>query len=308
MIIVGAGLAGLLAGCHFQNAAIIEAGPKRQSHKALLRFRSSSVGDSVGVEFKSVKVYKGIYVDGKFESPNIKLANQYSKKVIGSTTNRSIWDINTVERYIAPEDFIDILIDKCRNRISWNEPLNRNLLLSQRISNSSPIISTMPLPILIGMLKEFDEFTNYKFPEFKYSDINVVRWRINNCDVNQTIYFPDPDLALYRASITGSLLIAEFKGKMPIDNDKGLICEAFGICGENLEKIEYGSQQFGKILEIDDNWRKAFIHRLTNDYSIFSLGRFGTWRNILLDDVIHDISVLKRLIGASKYDIRMNSI
>ena len=55
--IVGAGLAGLIAGSIFPRAQLFEAGDESQSiHKAVLRFRTSAVGDATGVEFKKVNV------------------------------------------------------------------------------------------------------------------------------------------------------------------------------------------------------------------------------------------------------------
>src|SRR5262245_20189064 len=59
MIIWGAGLAGLLAGTQFQTATIVEAGPEGMAnHMAVLRFRTSAVGDATGIPFRKVKVYK----------------------------------------------------------------------------------------------------------------------------------------------------------------------------------------------------------------------------------------------------------
>lgn len=53
MIILGAGLSGLIAGCMFPLAKIIESSKKEDyfsnSHKALLRFRTSAVGDALGI-------------------------------------------------------------------------------------------------------------------------------------------------------------------------------------------------------------------------------------------------------------------
>jgi hypothetical protein len=47
------------------------------------------------------------------------------------------------------------------------------------------------------------------------------------------------------------------------------------------------------------------LFRLTHERNIYSLGRFATWRNILLDDVVDDIAAIKKLLKAnSAYDIR----
>jgi hypothetical protein len=47
------------------------------------------------------------------------------------------------------------------------------------------------------------------------------------------------------------------------------------------------------------------LFRLTHEHNVFSLGRFATWRNILLDDVVDDIVQVKRLLkSSSAYDLR----
>jgi hypothetical protein len=298
MKILGAGIAGLIAGHVFQNARIYEAGSEGHvNHKALLRFRSNAVGDAVGIDFKKVRVHKGIWIDGGFEQPNIMLANLYSQKVVGKILDRSIWKLDSVDRFIAPEDFIEQLIDRCGKRIEWNSPMADEALRQ----NKTPTISTIPMSVVAtAFYGEFESATDK--PEFKFAPIVVKRWRVQDCDVNQTIYYPAPETPLYRASITGDLLIAEFAS----EPTTGCIIDMFNSFGIQttvcVEPIETVSQRFGKIAPVDDAWRKKFIYDLSTNHNIYSLGRFGTWRNLLLDDVLHDCSVIKRLINSTTYD------
>ncbi len=289
MKIYGAGIAGLLAGCMFQTARIYEAGPEGTAqHKAVLRFRSSAVGDAVGIDFRKVRVHKGVWFEGKFVQPSIQLANYYSRKVICRLADRSIWNLDPVDRFIAPEDFIGILADRCFGRIEWNHPVTAEEILNC----PEPAISTLPMNLMANFLRT--EGT----PDFSYAPIVVRRWRIPNADVFQTVYFPDPETNLYRVSITGNLLIAEYAGQA----DDYYFWDAFGMQPSDGEPIEKVSQRYGKIAKIDEAWRKRFIFDLSHRHQIFSLGRFGTWRNLLLDDVLQDISVLKKLMNTSSYD------
>ena len=285
-IIVGAGLAGLITGSVFPRAKLFEAGSEEQCvHKAVLRFRSPAVGDATGVAFKKVKVNKGIWFAGGFDVPDIMLANMYSKKVVGKLADRSIWNIEPVERYIAPEDLIQQLIERCGNRIEWDSPL-------EEIPRGA--ISTIPMHALAHALKFPD------VPVFQYSGIKVERFIIEGADVYQTVYFPCPSLNVYRASITKDMLIAEYVGE-PSEEDLNEICMAFGLEADDLVKKDQTSQRFGKIAPIDEGWRRNFIYQATKQHGIYSIGRFATWRNVLLDDVVHDAHVIKQLIQGDDY-------
>jgi len=301
MYIFGAGIAGLIAATQFQQAEVIEAGPENSTnHKALLRFRSSKVGDAVGIDFRKVRVHKGIWADGEFHQPSIMLANQYSQKVINKLADRSIWNIEPSDRYIAPEDFIEQLINRVGKRITWSQAVNAEDIKSATDQNRK-MISTVPMNI---MAKILGISTDQKFTS---APIKVERYRVRNADVFQTIYFPSPETNLYRASITKDLLILEYiqSAENPEANDDNDIIEvliAFGLTLFSVEKLETVSQRFGKIANIDDDWRKRFIFELSTHHDIYSLGRFATWRNILLDDVIDDISVIKKLMNSNIYE------
>lgn len=295
MKIYGAGIAGLLAGCHFQRSAILEAGSEGQAqHKAVLRFRTPEVGDAVGIDFRKVRVHKGLWFDGKDVAPSIKLANWYSKKVVCKLADRSIWNLDPADRYIAPEDFLAQLAERCAGRIVWNHPVTREDVFG----SEEPAISTLPMSLMHKWVMEQYGAAASNAPEFKYAPIVVRRWRIPDADVFQTVYFPSPETTLYRASITGDLLIAEYVD----DSDDFDLFPAFGLSAAECSPIEKVSQRYGKIARIDDAWRKNFMFELTHRHQIYSLGRFGTWRNILMDDVLHDIGVVKKLMNTTTYD------
>lgn len=290
-MIVGAGLAGLIASHAFPRAPIIEAQPEpRAIHKALLRFRGTEVADLVGIPFRPVRVHKGIWLDGKWSEPNIQVANLYSTKVLGALADRSIWRLASETRYIAPEDLYERLVEAQYSRIQWGTQASFH-------RGQEPVISTAPMPVVLRSLGvHCDE-------EFARSPVHVERFRLPNADVYQTVYFPGPEHTLYRASITGSMLICEFVGE-PEGEWLRDVERAFALPQE-MEWLEAVNQRYGKIAPIDEGVRRALISRLTDDAGVYSLGRFATWRNILLDDVVHDIAVIKKLINASEYDRRL---
>lgn len=291
MHIWGAGLSGLIASAIFPQAKIFEARQRDEmtGHKALLRFRSTAVADAVGIEFRKVRVQKGLWSKGEFAQPSIMHANHYSMKVAGRLLDRSVWNLDAVDRWIAPEDLVDQLVERAGNRIAWGEP--GTLWAAKR--SPFPVISTIPMDVLAKMTGRAPEF------EFERAGITVRRWRIHGADVYQTVYVSDPSTSCYRVSITGDLLIAEFIGHEIIDDFN--VFEPFGIEAWRAQEIDTTRQAFGKIAPINEAWRRFFILGASQDNNVFSLGRFATWRNILLDDIVHDCSVIKRLIGADGY-------
>lgn len=297
-VIVGAGLAGLIAGHAWPSSQLVEASPQpRQAHNALLRFRSDAIGRLTGIEFKQVRVRKGIWSDGEFRQPNIQITNKYSNKVLGKLVgDRSIWNIDACDRWIAPETFYEQLIEATAARITWSSPFDFAV-------SKEPVISTAPLPITLKACG-----TDHKL-KFERSPITVIRCRVADADVYQTVYFPDQDTSVYRISITGSLMIIEAAKKLvdgELETALFLASEVFDA--GTISVIDTVEQKYGKIAPVDDTTRKQLLFRLTHERKIYSLGRFGCWRNILLDDLIGDIDVLKRLLRSDSYFNKMASI
>jgi hypothetical protein len=289
-MIVGAGLAGLLAAHAFPTHPIVEATPEpTEIHKALLRFRTPKVGELVGIEFKAVMVDKGIYYNGAFAAPNIALSNLYARKVIGNLAARSIRHTESVKRYIAPPDLYPRLLEAVKHRISWGMPADFT-------QGKIPIINTAPLPTVLKELEYDIDVT------FQRSPIWVKRFHIPGADVYQTVYYPTEAHTMYRASITGNTLIAEFMN-CPSGRWEEDLEQSFAL--GSYRELDNAKQKFGKIADIDGDVRRALIGDLTERWGIYSLGRYGTWRNILLDDVVDDISVIRKMLTMSAYERKL---
>lgn len=194
--------------------------------------------------------------------------------------------MDAAERYVAPDNLIEQLIERCHNRIEWDTKVEKL---------EKGMISTMPMFITAKMAGRAD------LPKFDYAAINVQRWLIPDADVFQTIYFPDLETSVYRASITGDMLIVESVYE-PTEEMIDDVFNAFGIYRGATNPLEKANQRFGKIAPIDEGYRKNFIYDLTRKHGVYSLGRFAVWKNLLLDDIVHDTQVIKKLISGDNYD------
>jgi len=298
MIIIGAGMAGLIAAHHFRARRPVvfeQQGELPNNHEALLRFRSMDVSKTTGINFRKMRVRKSIMFKGTYaDRANPFLANMYSLKVTGQVVGRSIWDMEDADRYIAPPDFISQAAAGLS--ITYGKKLDRRDITA---GTENPLISTIPMPAMMHLVGW------PHVPEFSYQSIWSAQFEFQSpgVDVAQTIYYPDLEVEYYRASISGRKMIIEFMAE-PIGED-GLakiiesICMDFGIPEPQFAgRPTFKSHRYGKIIGIDEDHRKDFMYHLTREHNIYSLGRFATWRQILLDDVVNDCSVIGKMIGA----------
>lgn len=297
MIICGAGLGGLIAATQFRQAAIFEkAECPTETHRALLRFRSDAVAKATGIEFKKVRVHKAI-VDrqGIRMTPTLKDMNLYSMKVTGQLSNRSIQDLSPVDRWIAPMDFYAQLINDVGHRVHYGV----NISSPKEFTGECPVISTLPMSIFAKALGEDIEF--------KRAPITVMRFDIEGCDLYQTVYIPDPTTSIYRLSLTGPTVIVEAVDEVS-KREVAEILQTMGISSPLRSQSTVTQQRYGKISTIDEEKRKALIIRLTSEHNIYSLGRFATWRNILLDDYIKDIEQIRHMLRFGSYHKHLRRI
>lgn len=314
MIIIGAGLSGLLAANMFRKHDPIiyeKSGSLPNNHTALLRHREEKIAEATSIPFKRVKVQKGVILTSDpiqkrafIKEPNAKISNMYSFKVTGSYLNRSIDNLDDVYRYIAPEDFIH------KMSIGLNIQYGSNICkedIERWAKNKETIISTMPM-------LEMGRIIGYNLPfEFQFRTITVLTCDLFSkdiCEIYQTLYYPESSIDLYRASITGNRLILEFIGEPHnIKDDENLIKFIefileydFGINHPiHINNIKIKKNKYGKIKDVHSPARKAFIKYLTDAFNIYSLGRYAIWKNILLDDVHQDVLVIQKLIEADGY-------
>ena len=290
MIILGSGFSACLTAIMIPNCKMLETTDKTPIHNAILRFRTDRISKITGIPFKKVKVYKGIWYNDKEVKLSPRYIAQYARKVSNTITARSIVNQETVDRYIAPSDLYAQMLKLA------GEPLyDRKLVLNK---DQEPVISTIPLNVTC-----FDLGISIKLNTIMSNLIYISKYEISNCDIYMTNYYPESDTGVYRASLSGNELIIESINKILTYSDMSMVKKSFGIDTIKPKLIIASFEQHdGKLVPFDDKERKALIYKLTKEYNIYSIGRYAIWKNILLDDVVQDIEVVKRMIYKSEYD------
>ena len=308
--IVGAGMAGLLAANmlkHMQPVVYEKAKSLPNNHSAVLRFRSSIVGDTLRIPFRKVSMIKDIL---PWQSP-VADALAYSKKCSGTyRSDRSIiGGLTTGDRFIAPDNLISMMEEGLQVRYNQDFDFDEIPL--------APVISTIPMPHLMQALhwEHRNEVT------FKAERGVNVRARIKNCDAYVSLYVPDPMYPFSRISLTGDELIVECprywingadivseneeaKVRRPSDLAE-LAANCLGIDCNEVYDVRAYAQVYSKIVPIPDDIRKEFLFWATDKHNVYSLGRFATWRpSLLLDDLVNDIRLIEKWTtkGRGRYE------
>jgi hypothetical protein len=281
LVIVGAGLAGLLAGnmlARHRPTIYERQAELPNNHSAVLRFATSIIGDVLGIPFREVTMMKA---SASWMNPVADALN-YSFKNLGQyRSDRSIVKgIVTEKRYIAPPDLVAIMADRLAAPITFDTDYTFNG------EGRSPVISTIPMPILMSAL-------NYeRRPEFRFRSGRNVRAKVKECDAYCSLLVPHPESVVSRISLTGNELIVECTAKEEPDATTiiGIACELLGFRDKDVSDVTEYKQQYQKIMPISEAERKNFMHWATDRFNIFSLGRFATWRpSLQMDDLVNDI-------------------
>ena len=303
VIIVGAGMAGLLAArmLKHRNPVVIEkAGQLPNNHSAVLRFRSEIVGDVLGIPFKKVRMMKSAAHDG-----NIIAASMiYAHKCSGVYRSDRSLPVGTEvgDRFIAPSDLI--------SRMAEGIDVRYGMGMEEAIeaSDDNVIISTIPMPSLMDILA-LDHPNGLARPNFQSVSGANISIKINDCDAYVSVYDARRWSPVSRISITGDKLIIELPN---LDNDAingiktdsklagNIIRDCLNLVGCDRKSVEgnqavISTQRYAKIQPVDQDDRHSFIHWATDNHNIYSLGRFATWRpNLLLDDLVNDIRLIDK--------------
>lgn len=302
MIIIGAGLSGLIAANvlirHKPKVLEAKAGLPN-NHSAVLRFRTSVVGDATGIPFRKVNMIKTTV---PWLNP-VADALAYSFKTTKQfRSDRSVTkgELITEERYIAPPDLIARLASSAD--IIFNCSMTGNEFKYPSFDAELQYISTIPMPTLMTML----EYPRMDAIPFSYHSGKNLHAKINNCEAYVSLIVVEPALPFSRISITGDDLIVEGNDELRVDLHIPVVARLLGFNKDQFKEITIHRQAYAKISPIDDTERRRFMAWATDKFGIYSLGRFATWRpSLLLDDLIQDLRLIEGWMARDdRYDLQ----
>lgn len=319
--IIGAGISGAIAynALRSYKPTIYEGAAKRpclDRHKAIMRIRDSKTALLLGCEVEKVKVNRMALWNGELtDRCTIQMNNEYSIKTAGDIRDKSIQHLGVVERLLIKGDIETPISDTCYEHclehvqkhypddyfsdvldIHFYKPNVKQPFIANKFDT---IISTIPLAVMCKACGiEIPEGT-----KFETYPITVLTGEIKiDCNIHQTVYVPEDHHNCYRVTIEGKKLMMECV-EHPNAEEIDLMLSLFGLTTYEVSDLESHTQNHGKMTKVDEDVRRNLIYTLTDEFNIYSFGRFGIWKPIRTDHLIGDIEKIKRMISAGKYAI-----
>jgi hypothetical protein len=310
VIIIGDGLAGRIAHHAMKSMLgkddVIEVYDARredsvtENHHAVLRIRDPQTALYLGADIEEIEVTKGIFWNGDvLNEASVLHNNLYSKKLGNSLQNKSIRSLGACKRYLLHNISKLDSVQRGKKFVGFadvGEAIFEDTDTGNMINvKYDAIISTIPMPMMLSMsgIAFKDKFTCH--PIYVTTGKLMVK-----SDVHQTLYFPDPSMGAYRATIQGDKFIIESIGTNP--KEYPFVFNGFGLYNEDYSVDKTVEQKNGKMILIDESNRKKHITKLTDEYNIFSFGRFAIWKPIRTDHLIPDIDRIKSMMK-SRYNV-----
>ena len=200
------------------------------------------------------------------------------------------------------------------------DPVKREIIYGQdrKAGGFTDIISTLPLPELIRLIKGAPENVRTAAKKLKYISVfalnlGIGRERINK---NHWLYFADPKISFYRVGFYSNVsrklcppltssLYAEVSIKKGERFDKNKVAEKIkkdliatgvlkkydSIIAEQALFIKYAYVVF----DLDYKKNLEILRKYLNEIKIISTGRYGGWNYSAMEDAILDVKKAARL-------------
>ncbi len=314
-LIVGAGLSGLMMGylLHNRSHLIIESA-KTLNFDIGTPFYLHAPLDWLPTSWKEIDVHHHCW-DGErfYRIPSLKMMNDYSRKIVGKIVDTSLKFMDgEIKRGFIPElggagQVLRDLFEETKNDLLLGASLNHldsetktAYILAPsgaiRIVHYKNLISTIPLPALLKMLKiEF----NHKFVADPITTFFIAVPPSEALDSFQVVNITSKHNQFYRASLMGNTIIMETM----VDDDDNIQEIVARETAEDIWGVKLLNQQItksivrpGKFHPVDLTARKQLLARLSGEFGIYCLGRYATWSYKRIDHIAQDAQTILKLM------------
>ncbi|MBU0759745.1 MAG: FAD-dependent oxidoreductase [Candidatus Omnitrophica bacterium] len=171
------------------------------------------------------------------------------------------------------------------------------------------MITTIPMPELLKLLVNLPVHVKKAFAALRYTSIFVVNLGIGKDDITDRhwVYYPEEDMVFYRTGFatnfsldvappgkTSVYIEISYSDRCPLDKEKAVrdtikALKGLGIISDESEieiclpmDIKYGYA----IYDINRKWAVQVIKDYLQHFGIYSIGRYGSWSYMSMEDVI----------------------
>lgn len=317
-LIVGSGLSGLMMGYLKKRDYLIIEAAERLNFDVGTPFYLHAPLEWLPTAWKEIDVHHHCWDGERFHRvPDLKMMNDYSRKIVGKIVDTSLKFMDgAVKRGFVPEsgNAGQVLRDLhnevgnnlvCGAKLIHLDPKNKAAVITfaeegSRVVRYKHLVSTIPLPVMLGMLRM--EF-KHKFRADPITTYFISVSPEQALDSFQVVNITDPTVPFYRASLMGSTVVVETMD-WPETKEQGDVLQeqavdlAEGLWGFQLHdpQVKKSVVKPGKFHPIEKTARKMLLAKLTNELSVYCLGRYAVWDYKRIDHIAGDAHQILKLM------------
>ena len=287
----------MIAAEHWPASQIYEIGSQSAQSGNFIRMRADSLASRLKLPATKVTAHSCVLsIDGdnfiyRERATPADIIN-YSRKVIGILSARSIMNCGQHTRWVFGADALLELRHRHRSRINYNAVLPA----SHWADPSIPVVSTAPMVVATDALGIPAPDEDLAHP------LIVYRAPVSNADISLsvTLYVPSPATPVSRITLSESWLVLELASSASraesMTQALELARQAFGLLPRELGEPQSFTQP-SKLTPQSEEAR-TILFAMSANHNVWSLGRYATARSgVLIEHLPHDCEVISKLMA-----------
>ena len=299
----------MIAAEHWPTSEIYEISSPSAHSGNFIRMRADALANRLKLPATKVTAYSCVlstHEDGSFsyheQATPADMIN-YSRKVVGVLSARSIMSCGLRTRWVLGADALLELRQRHRSRISFNAALP----LSHWTDPSIPVVNTAPIAVAAGIL-------DIPLSVIPAHSAIIVRAPVPASDssLSVTLYVPSPAIPVTRITLSEGWLVLELnRAGYPDSAAIEFARKALGLLPHEIGAAQRTVQP-SKLAPQTEEIR-TLIYAMSANYNVWSLGRHATARHdVLIEHLPHDCEVIDKFLilrsGSCQYKSLIGAI